>query len=198
MTQRAERVVTVCGCSHRHRRRPRRLMLIRTLFVRKQQVENYAGDFPLWLAPVQLRLLPVTIDALEYCREVRNFETDRVELVCCLLEYSSVPLCAEGWEMWSVFFASPFCCLIRRDDQTQKELSGRGLRVEVDESGERLAKMIRNGEQEKIPLLAIVGAKEVENRTLSIRVRKGADEGAMTIEETTRRIEAAVQSAGDF
>eukprot|EP00188_Purpureofilum_apyrenoidigerum_P000966 Plantae.Rhodophyta-Purpureofilum_apyrenoidigerum.ctg1493.p1 GENE.Plantae.Rhodophyta-Purpureofilum_apyrenoidigerum.ctg1493~~Plantae.Rhodophyta-Purpureofilum_apyrenoidigerum.ctg1493.p1 ORF type:complete len:705 (-),score=119.19 Plantae.Rhodophyta-Purpureofilum_apyrenoidigerum.ctg1493:670-2640(-) len=113
-------------------------------------VENYAGDFPLWLAPEQIRMLPVTSDATEFCLEVKS------------------------------------------------RMFVQGIRAEVDVSGERLGKMIRNGEQEKIPLVAVVGAKEIETKTLSVRGRKGADFGSLTVESVTTGILRAVEKAEAF
>lgn len=93
-------------------------------------IENTAGDFPLWVAPTQLRLLPVVEHVLDYCKEVK----------------------------------------------TQAEQLG--IRVEIDTSGQRLAKQIRNAEIERIPIFAVVGEREKENRELSIRLRKVGDLGS--------------------
>ncbi len=113
-------------------------------------IENYAGDFPLWLAPVQLRFLPVGEQYLNYAQEI-----------------------AQNWQKM-------------------------GLRVEVDRSGERLGKLIRNGETAKIPVMAIVGAKEVETRTLSVRTRQGGDLGALPVREVEERLQRAVNQRQDF
>jgi len=113
-------------------------------------VENYAGDFPLWLAPEQIRLLPVTAEAMDYCM------------------------------------------------QSKKELTDNGIYAQVDNSGDRLAKMIRNGEQQRVPLLAVVGAKEVESGTLSLRGRKIGDFGALSVPEVVAGIKKAVAEAGVF
>ncbi|MCS6782466.1 MAG: threonine--tRNA ligase [Gloeomargarita sp. SKYBB_i_bin120] len=113
-------------------------------------IENYAGDFPLWLAPVQLRFLPVGEQYVPYAQTI-----------------------AADW---------------------QKQ----GLRVEVDTSGERLGKLIRNAETAKIPVMAIVGAKEQETGTLSIRTRHGGDMGTLTIAEVQERLLQAVQQRRDF
>lgn len=85
-------------------------------------IEEYAGYFPLWLAPVQARLLPVTEQQLDFATEVVG---------------------------------------------KMKEL---GIRVEVDNSGDRLGQLIRNAEKEKIPVMAVVRAKEIETNTWSIRL----------------------------
>ncbi len=113
-------------------------------------IENYAGDFPVWLAPVQLRFLPVGEQYLSYAQEI-----------------------ASNWQKL-------------------------GLRVEVDRSGERLGKLIRNGETAKIPVMAIVGAKEVATQTLSVRTRQGGDLGALTVAEVQERLQQAVQQRQDF
>jgi threonyl-tRNA synthetase len=113
-------------------------------------IESTAGDFPLWLAPVQLRLLPVIDDVLDYCQEVMDMAASR------------------------------------------------GIRVEVDRSGNRLAKQIRNAEQEKVPLVAVVGAKEKEGRTLSVRSKKAGELGEQDVSAIVDRIVAAVQANADF
>ncbi|CAN0451356.1 unnamed protein product, partial [Discosporangium mesarthrocarpum] len=76
-------------------------------------VENTAGDFPLWLAPQQLRLLPVTDAARDYCYEVKA------------------------------------------------KASKAGIRVDVDRGSNRLAKQIRTAEKERVPVMSVVGEKEV-------------------------------------
>jgi len=93
--------------------------------------ENYAGDFPFWLAPEQIRLLPVTDGVINY---------------------------AEG---------------------LQEELRQAGVRSSIDRSGDRLGKLIRNGEQQKIPVLAVIGAQEAEQDSLSLRSRRQGDLGSV-------------------
>lgn len=87
-------------------------------------VENYAGDFPFWLAPEQVRLLPVTDEALPWAEELRG------------------------------------------------RLAAAGIRAGIDHSGDRLGKLIRNGEQMKIPVLGVIGAREAETRSVSLRSRR--------------------------
>ena len=94
-------------------------------------VENYAGDFPFWLAPEQVRLLPVTDDALPWAEELRG------------------------------------------------QLAAAGIRAGIDHSGDRLGKLIRNGEQMKIPVLGVIGAREAETRTVSLRSRRQGDLGSV-------------------
>ncbi|WP_114992216.1 threonine--tRNA ligase [Synechococcus sp. UW179A] len=98
-------------------------------------IENYAGEFPFWLAPEQIRILPVSDDARNFSKTV------------------------------------------------QKKLLNQGISATVDESGERLGKLIRNGEKAKIPVLAVIGAKETENNTVSLRSRKNGDLGEISINE---------------
>ena len=97
-------------------------------------VEDTAGDFPLWLAPTQMRLLPVTDSVQDFCHEVA----------------------AKAKKM--------------------------GLRVEVDRGTERLAKQIRNAEKGRIPVMAVVGVKEMESNTLAVRSRKEGDLGAFGVD----------------
>jgi len=117
-------------------------------------IEEYAGDFPLWLAPVQVRLLPVSDAQLPFVKQV------------------------EG------------------------QLRALGLRAEADTSGERLPKQIRNAEKAKIPIMAVVGAQEVESNALSVRVRsagKGSqDLGAIAVKKVLQQLQTANLSRSDF
>jgi threonyl-tRNA synthetase len=113
-------------------------------------IEEYAGDFPIWLAPVQLRLLPVGEEQVAFVKQVAD------------------------------------------------EMRSQGLRVEVDLSGDRLGKLIRNAEKDKIPVMAVVGAKELESNTLSIRTRAAGDLGAMSVQEVRDRLVQANASYGAF
>ena len=104
--------------------------------------ENYAGDFPFWLAPEQIRLLPVTDEVQSYA-----------ESLC-------------------------------------DQLKAAGVRASVDRSGERLGKLIRTGEKMKIPVLAVIGAKEAEQASASLRSRRDGDlglVGASTLIEAARQ-----------
>ena len=96
--------------------------------------ENYAGDFPFWLAPEQIRLLPVTDDVQPYAEQVLN------------------------------------------------QLKTAGIRATIDQSGDRLGKIIRTGEQMKIPVLAVIGAKEAEQNAVSLRSRRDGDLGVTSVD----------------
>ena len=63
------------------------------------------------------------------------------------------------------------------------DLSAAGLRVEVDDSGERMNKMIRNAQLQKIPYMLVVGDKEVEDSSVAVRTRENEDRGAMPLAE---------------
>ncbi len=107
--------------------------------------ENYAGDFPFWLAPEQVRLLPVTDEVLGYAEDLQN------------------------------------------------QLKTAGVRSSVDRSGDRLGKQIRTGEQMKIPVLAVLGAKEAQQGAASLRSRRDGDLGVVTIENLIKAAQTANQ-----
>jgi threonyl-tRNA synthetase len=109
-------------------------------------VENYVGDFPLWLAPVQVRLLPVSDDQRKYANAIAL------------------------------------------------QLKQLGYRVEVDHSGDRLGKQIRTAELEKIPVVAVIGKREVEHQTLSVRTRQSGELGSLTQLELQERMQKAIQN----
>ena len=95
--------------------------------------ENYAGDYPFWLAPEQVRLLPVTDEVQPYAEQLLD------------------------------------------------QLTQAGVRATVDRSGDRLGKLIRTGEQMKIPVLAVIGAKEAEQNAVSLRSRRDGDLGVTAV-----------------
>ena len=68
-----------------------------------------------------------------------------------------------------------------------------GFRVEIDRSAERLGKQIRNAELEKIPVVIVVGKKEVAEQTLSVRTRKQGDIGTLTMPDLKSRLQLAVE-----
>jgi threonyl-tRNA synthetase len=107
-------------------------------------IENYAGDFPLWLAPMQARLIAVSDGQMAYAEEVVT------------------------------------------------KMKAAGLRVQLDHSGDRMAKQIRKAEMEKVPVMAIIGAKEVEAGTLSIRSRKHGELGAISVDEAISKMKQAI------
>ncbi|NJM63128.1 MAG: threonine--tRNA ligase, partial [Oscillatoriales cyanobacterium RU_3_3] len=72
------------------------------------------------------------------------------------------------------------------------------IRAEVDESNERLGKLIRNAEKDKIPVMGVVGAKEVEANSLNIRTRASGELGAILVGEVIERLQGAISSYGNF
>ncbi|WP_333478349.1 threonine--tRNA ligase [Allocoleopsis sp.] len=117
-------------------------------------IEEYAGDFPFWLAPVQARIVQVSDAYLPYAKEVAD------------------------------------------------KMRSQGIRAEVDASGDRLPKQIRNAEKQKIPVMAVVGEKEVESDTLSIRVRgaggQSKDLGGLPVADVIERMKDAIANHSNF
>ncbi|KAK9857216.1 hypothetical protein WJX84_005920 [Apatococcus fuscideae] len=114
-------------------------------------VENYAGAFPIWLAPVQAQILPVSPAVAEYAEEAAA------------------------------------------------SMRAKGLRVEVA-GGERIGKLIRNAEKAKVPVMCVVGTKEAEAASLSVRTYgpQGGELGMLPITEVVDLLQAASLSQGSF
>ncbi len=108
--------------------------------------EHFAGAFPAWLAPVQVKVLPITDRALEYA------------------------------------------------NQLSAALDEQGFRVEVDARNEKIGKKIREAQLAKTPYMLVVGDRDVENQTVSVRLRTGEDLGAMSLAEFTDRIREKVDT----
>jgi threonyl-tRNA synthetase len=136
--------VAADGC----RQRP--IMIHRAIFGSLERffgimTENYAGDFPFWLAPEPIRLLPVTDEVLPWAETL------------------------------------------------QAELRAAGVQAGIDRSGDRLGKLIRNGEQQKIPVLAILGAQEAAEDAISLRSRRQGDLGRLPRQAVVAAAARAVQ-----
>ena len=108
--------------------------------------EHFAGAFPLWLTPVQVKVLPVTDRAHEYSKGL-----------------------------------------------TQK-LVDAGIRAEDDCRSEKLGYKIREAQMQKIPYMLVVGDRDMENGTVSVRTRKGEDLGAMTMDAFLSKCLAEIAS----
>ena len=102
--------------------------------------EHFAGAFPVWLNPVQVKVLPVTDRALDYA------------------------------------------------DKVAGELNAQGIRVEVDARSEKIGKKIREATLGKIPYMLVVGDRDIENETVSVRTRGGEDLGAMSRADFAARV----------
>jgi threonyl-tRNA synthetase len=131
--------------------RQRPIMIHRAIFGSLERffgimTENYAGDYPFWLAPEQVRLLPVTDEVRPYA------------------------------------------------EQVLRQLKAAGIRASIDHSGDRLGKLIRNGEQMKIPVLGVIGAKEAEAQQISLRSRREGDLGSVAL---SNLVAAAAQANQD-
>jgi len=113
-------------------------------------IEQYAGDFPLWLAPEQVRLVPVSYEFLPFAKEVAS------------------------------------------------KMQAEGIRAVADTSNERLGKLIRNGEKAKIPVMAVVGAKEMESNSLSVRTRADGELGMMPLADAVERLKEAIANYRNF
>lgn len=72
------------------------------------------------------------------------------------------------------------------------------IRVEIDTSGNRLNKLIRTAEIEKIPFTAIVGEKELSNRSISLRGRKSVELGSMDLAVALDKFKSAIETNGEF
>ncbi|MBQ2824262.1 MAG: threonine--tRNA ligase [Oscillospiraceae bacterium] len=103
-------------------------------------IERFGGKLPLWMAPEQVRILPVTDRAKEY---------------------------AEG---------------------ILAKMDARGMRVTIDNRNEKIGYKIRQAQLEKVPYFFIVGDKEAEENTISLRSRKDGDLGAMPVDEVLAKI----------
>jgi threonyl-tRNA synthetase len=68
-------------------------------------------------------------------------------------------------------------------EEVAVELRAAGMRVEVDSSGERMNKKIRNAQLQKIPYMLVVGDKETADRAVAVRTRNNEDRGAMPLAE---------------
>ena len=97
--------------------------------------EHFAGAFPTWLAPVQVKVMPITDRTAEYAKKVAA------------------------------------------------ELESAGVRVETDLRNEKIGYKIREAQSKKIPYMLIVGDKEAEAGTVSVRTRAGGDLGAVALAE---------------
>ena len=109
-------------------------------------IEHYAGAFPLWLAPVQIILLPITDNHTEY--------TDKIA----------------------------------------EELEESGIRVEKDLRNEKIGFKIREAQLQKIPYMIILGDKEVETSTLSVRRRRSKETRTLDLKTFLNEVNEAVKN----
>ena len=96
-------------------------------------IEHFAGAFPSWIAPVQVKVVPVTEKIMKFARSVAD------------------------------------------------SLSDSNVRVEIEEGNDTLGYKIRKAQMEKVPYTLVVGDKEMNGHTVSIRSRKNGDEGSLPV-----------------
>jgi len=107
-------------------------------------IEHYAGKFPLWLSPLQVLVMTITDDQIEYARTV------------------------------------------------QEAMMAEGIRSQLDTRNEKLNLKIREGIMKKVPYLVILGKKEVEGKTLSIRARDGGEEKNVAVADFINKLREEV------
>ncbi len=106
--------------------------------------EHFAGAFPVWLAPVQVKVMPITDRTNEYAQSVAD------------------------------------------------QLNALGMRVETDLRNEKIGYKIREAQMQKIPYMLVVGDKEAEAGTVSVRTRNGGDMGAMELDAFIAQIQEEI------
>ena len=103
-------------------------------------IEHFAGAFPLWLAPEQVKIIPVSDKQLDYAKGVLS------------------------------------------------KLEAEHIRASIDDRSEKMGYKIRQAQLEKIPYMLVVGDKEMEDGTVSVRSRKDGDAGKMSVDELVSKL----------
>ena len=111
-------------------------------------IEHFAGAFPLWLAPVQLAVLPVSEKYSDYARSVAD------------------------------------------------ALVARKIRIELDDSPEKIGAKIRKATLAKAPYMVVVGQREAEKRTVALRHRTAGDIGPMSVEDLLDGLDDEIRTKG--
>lgn len=109
-------------------------------------IEEVKGAFPLWLSPLQVKLLPISENEVDYANEVSG------------------------------------------------QLVRLGYRVEVDDSNQKIGYKIRSAQLEKVPYMVVIGAKEKEEKTLSIRKRNGEKKEAILLEDFLKELDGEMEA----
>jgi threonyl-tRNA synthetase len=107
-------------------------------------IEHFGGDFPLWLAPEQVRLLPISDKVIDYAKAIHD------------------------------------------------QLLAADIRVTLDTHSDKLGAKIRRAELEKVPYFLVLGQKEAEVQSASVRSRAKGDEGIHKIEDLVARFKQEV------
>ena len=108
--------------------------------------EHFAGAFPTWLSPVQVKVMPITDRTADYAKAVAD------------------------------------------------KLSALGVRVETDLRNEKIGYKIREAQMQKLPYMLVVGDKEAEAGTVSVRTRGGVDLGAMPVDDFAAKITEEIRT----
>jgi threonyl-tRNA synthetase len=109
-------------------------------------LEHYAGKFPLWLAPVQVKILPISDKFLSYAENLLS------------------------------------------------QLKNNDIRAEIDDRSEKIGKKIRDTELAKIPLMLIIGEKEVNDKKVSLRRQGKGDEGVKDLSEVVEMVQDEIRN----
>ena len=107
-------------------------------------IEETKGAFPTWLSPIQVKLLPITDDQIDYSVELKQ------------------------------------------------KLKSKKIRVELDDSNEKIGYKIRKAQLEKVPYMLVIGAKEVEKNVVAVRSRELGDIGQMSINDFIEKIQKEI------
>ena len=107
-------------------------------------IEHFAGAFPTWLAPVQVKVLPISEKFLDYGEKVK------------------------------------------------KALDDAGIRAELDVRSEKIGYKIREAQNQKIPYMLVVGAKEEELGVVAVRTRLGGDQGQKSLADFVEMIKTEI------
>jgi threonyl-tRNA synthetase len=107
-------------------------------------LEHYSGALPTWLSPVQITVLPITNEQLDYAHQVRE------------------------------------------------RFSRRGIRASLDDRNETLSRKVRDAQLQKVPYIAVVGKKEVQAGSLSVRNRDNNKTESIGLDEFLARVEAEI------
>ena len=108
--------------------------------------EHFAGAFPVWLSPVQARVMPITDRAADYAKQIAQ------------------------------------------------RLDQEGVRVDTDLRNEKIGYKIREAQMQKLPYMLVVGDKEAEAGTVSVRTRGGVDLGAMPVDDFIAKIKEEIKT----
>jgi threonyl-tRNA synthetase len=109
-------------------------------------LEHYAGAFPVWLAPVQASVLPITDRQLDYARQV------------------------------------------------EAKLKEAGIRAHLDDRKEKVNLKIREAQLQKTPYMLVIGDREAQNGTVSVRNRRHGDQGVKQVDEFLAEIKTFIEN----